>query len=42
MQALQLVERGKPLELRTVPEAALGDDDVTITVMAASVHTWSR
>jgi propanol-preferring alcohol dehydrogenase len=37
MQALQLVERGKPLELRTVPEAALGDDDVTITVMAAGI-----
>ena len=37
MRALQLVERGKPLELRDVPEVPLGNDDVTVAVRAAGI-----
>lgn len=37
MRALQLVERGKPLELREVPETPLGNDEVTVAVSAAGI-----
>ncbi len=37
MRALQLVERGKPLELREVSHPALADDDVMVAVTAAGI-----
>ena len=37
MQALQLVEPGKPLELRDIPEVSLLAEDVTVAVGAAGI-----
>lgn len=37
MRALQLVEYGKPLELREVPAIPVGKDEVTVAVSAAGI-----